>query len=1684
MPTPIPTVAEAGTALLPENPSVHFKLLKNRIPDWYLGAVMRRQHELSDHDLTLPDWYAKASHDTRTRLSNSHARYRDTLNLIDNSLGRIEDIRAFAKPLLTQAIAKQFKRTLDVEQVFYARLYGVRTRTDLGSKLLHRLTGEAWDTYEYRGASLLETALANFEPDEERPLECADCHLITTTPVSTSGTQAPAQAAVQAGKVPIAPHAFAKLCRTLDLGRRYQEHIRAIARPADEDTRNRLDQQLLEHHKQSLALSVEVAWAKADISHEAYQMLQQVTGDRGDATLDGRPVTFTALTIFDVELVGPVLIGPDREKTRRLERVVAYLPGDPEQPLKEYASSAEFMVELRRRLHGIAYRRFFSRFVPLSQQGLFFKQFDQLYRPSPQADAQSDYPLKPLLKNLRMSTSPITGSLWEVLRREQLQKIEMDARALAVPTAEEDKDARLARLESWKNTVIDVLNQLAFVVPALGPLMLTVGAVQMFEEAFEGIEAFEQGETKEMWAHFSSVALNTAFIAAGAKVLPKIQASARVDQLEAVERPNGQARLWQPDLAPYRSPLRPPESVVPDAQGLYPVSGRTILPLDDQYYEVQQDPVSHRYRVRHPSRPEAYQPKLTHNGSGAWNHELERPQGWQGTTLMRRLGHRVKDFSDVELDQIRIASGITEDALRRLHVEGEPMPALLADTVQRFDLARQVETFIGQLQSDDPLQQDQADTMTQLHLLAGYGPWPSGLRLKVVDGTGKTLWQYARPSGGAAPVRDVTLPEEKVRTPSVLKNLIEAVDATGKDLLAGTSPTIAKTNMEARIRQFRKNLSEVARLEKVQLLSDYYARHQVSDDPRVALIKSRFPSVPRVAIEQMIAHASSAELQQMAAWNYADATQTKPIPLRIAEELRHCLRAVRLNRAYEGLYRPALATADTPRLALATLKTLPGWSDTVRIELRDDHAAGTLIDSIGPVDAEQTKVVVRDGGRYKAFDDGGNELSHWDSIFDALQHALPNAERAAMGRPSAYQAALLEAAIGATPLARSSLARVLKMQTTRPSFRSPMRLVSGKIGYPLSGLRGLLGLGRSPESRVLELYPNFTPEQARALVRSLGNGAVAELKRRKVELDMLERDLDRWASTTTWLDTGDDRVQQVPTERKRGVAEQIKRCWRRQTATVRTSEGRTAGYQLDLGRLSVGHLPDLSADFSHVASLRLGGMGLSQQACESFLSGFPSLRWLDLSHNRLTEIPSAVEAMNGLTKLLLRDNRIGLTPRGVEIVEGLAQLKVLELTNNPVGRLPDFRHLRGLRGLGLKGTGIDAWPAGLNGLPLEFVDLRDNQLTDVPAELTAPAAANAHATARVNGVTFLQGNPLSEATQQRLRDYWTGLSQDHPEWVTLRQHGAFGHMATGMAANVQQWLQNLPDGQLAQKRALWQSLASEPQSGEFFELLNRLATSYQGEEHYADLQLRVWQMLEAASDSTELRQELFELAGAPACEDRAALSFSYLEIRLMIHNAKAMASGEEEAATLIRLAKGLFRLDEVERIALQDVQQRRDAITGRSDLTPAQRTRQLQKIEEVEVRLAYRVGLKDRLALPGQPEGGRFIHMGNVTPQMLDDAAQQVLALDDSPRLLQSIVGREFWVDFLKQQHQPAFEALADTLVTQQLELDEAKAAGTLEEADHAGQSEALGLQHRVKEAELVQSLTEQELEALESTDL
>jgi hypothetical protein len=147
---------------------------------------------------------------------------------------------------------------------------------------------------------------------------------------------------------------------------------------------------------------------------------------------------------------------------------------------------------------------------------------------------------------------------------------------------------------------------------------------------------------------------------------------------------SGITRLWNPDLSPYEHKIALTKDSKPNERGLHRHNNQDFLSRDGKYFAVQDDPHTGQPRIEHPDRPTAYQPKLEHNGAGAWHTELDRPVEWNVTELMRRLGTTVDAFDDATLERIRITSGVEEDVLRRLHVENEAPPALLVDTINRF----------------------------------------------------------------------------------------------------------------------------------------------------------------------------------------------------------------------------------------------------------------------------------------------------------------------------------------------------------------------------------------------------------------------------------------------------------------------------------------------------------------------------------------------------------------------------------------------------------------------------------------------------------------------------------------------------------------------------------------------------------------------------------------------------------------------------------------------------------------------------------------------------------------------------------------------------------------------------------------------------------------------------------------
>ncbi|MBC8787677.1 dermonecrotic toxin domain-containing protein, partial [Pseudomonas fluorescens] len=234
---------------------------------------------------------------------------------------------------LKDAIKQRFNLDVDVKNVYFARKYGFKSRDDLFGAFVFEQQNDSALSYEYRGVSLLEAALANFAPDEEHASACNDCQVITRWS-SYDGEVIPTFHAVNSQALSIAPHEFAQVCRSLDLGNLYQQHIKAIVQPDDTAQRSALETQLQEHQRQQLALSAEVAAHQTEwgISADAYRMIKQVITNPASATLDGKPVTFAALKVFGSVLVGPVLIGPARKGSDSVERLVVFIPNDPQQP--------------------------------------------------------------------------------------------------------------------------------------------------------------------------------------------------------------------------------------------------------------------------------------------------------------------------------------------------------------------------------------------------------------------------------------------------------------------------------------------------------------------------------------------------------------------------------------------------------------------------------------------------------------------------------------------------------------------------------------------------------------------------------------------------------------------------------------------------------------------------------------------------------------------------------------------------------------------------------------------------------------------------------------------------------------------------------------------------------------------------------------------------------------------------------------------------------------------------------------------------------------------------------------------------------------------------------------------------------------------------------------------------------
>jgi hypothetical protein len=1641
-----------------ENNGAHYDRVLGAIPGAIKKASMAKLKTLETLRPEIPEWYSRAREMDRQYLKELIEEQGRLQGVLDKTLGNLQhDITAFAEPLLSTVLKSNFNTVENVNELSVQLVVASKIAVVID-------TGAS----RVRQSTLLEAALHNFEESETTEDAWRDSSGIYRKDARGSLVPEPA----------ISLPRFASLCRSLDIGGQYQRHIKSVLLPSNVEAQRTLQQDSVASEKATFQVAALIARLKGDISDYAYTKLGLIRESRANIEFYGQPLHNHRLSLMGFRLTGivlfsaiadsselkktidaltpdslkfwsewsqriPVLPGNEYEQFKLLQAffangpqgvsdellrkkdiyqqsrlsgpLIAYVPDDPDHPLKEYSSLTEFMKMLIGQLRNTEYQAFFSRFVAHKDKGVFFTRVNERFTTFTWHQREP-FDMGPWWRetavenpNAEPITNRIHSDLWITLFHERRDKAIADARLIAVPTDDEDATARFKRLTSYLSIGWNVFNFAAMLVPGLGEAMLGIMVAQMLAEVAEGVEDWSKGDKEQASAYFNGVLINFAQLAlmGAGHVLPgtgvaPIKVSPFVEGLKPVEV-GGKERLWNPDLGPYEQPVALSDGAKASDTGLYRHQDQDLLRLDDKCYAVKQDPDTGQHRLQHPTRADAYQPLLEHNGAGSWKTELDQPLAWDKGQILRRLGASVDGLSDETLEQILTASGVHENVLRRLHVEQETPPALLADTLKRFKAHADAQACAEQILANR-IGEEWADyavrSMTEM------GGWPDDKAIEVFQGPGLTGAAIKEGYAEASAANTLQMTSSDLLAGALPERVVGFLDEQALRELLGEW---LSGDAQKRAQALREQWAAKVRQRKRQLFDLLYSRRTRSDDPLVNLLKGDFAEISISQAQELLVEAHPSDVQHL--------TEKKRVPLRLAEQAREAAGQLRMTRAYEGLYLDALYSVDTARLELHSLAALPGWPADLRLEVREYSFGGALTDSLGPVDAPIRKVLILDeDGKYEARDDSDQHLHGADNVYAAVLHALPDSQRTALGF-GINEAARLEQAIKVRPLDRQVFEPILR---DNPNFKpaydpTVMRLRGGMRGYARQAPHDM-GLRR----RAQALYPGFTSEEVETLLAefSQGEGTVYErLAVLEAEFNQLNHDLQRWMNSAT------ESFRFSPA----GVAEwnarntiykALRQCWQRTGPEGVEVSGivRPQALKLDnipkLSRL-LETLPRLEANFDHVTSLSLRG-GQLRSGHMSFLDSFHQVRYLNLQDNLLTAVPQVLKEMRHLTDLFLNDNRIELDVLAVDRLKNLTRLRSLGLRGNPLKLIPDVSRMPHLQVLILGGAGLDSWPVGLfsQSRPRSmFIELSRNPISRIPE--VAPGSFRAELLAR----TVISREPhwISPENLDTLKLYIesVGMDPDRP------------YPPRGLLDSSDWWM-GMTERQWQVQQEVWNAVEDEFDSVPFFNEIRKLTQSADfkaGGTYQTELTAKVWRMLEAMARDSELRSKLFNEAATPTeCVDGGTQLFNAMGVQVMVHEAYALVREDLIEAQLLELALGKSRLDELGAIARQRVSVR---------LAKGERFRRYDadgdvtgSIDEVEVHLAYMTDLAERLDLPWQARGMQFRNIAGVSKEMIEAAFQRIKALEEGDLMIDRIFEQPLWKTWLESTYREELNGL------------------------------------------------------------
>ncbi|TFF35325.1 NEL-type E3 ubiquitin ligase domain-containing protein [Pseudomonas sp. RIT623] len=793
-----------------------------------------------------------------------------------------------------------------------------------------------------------------------------------------------------------------------------------------------------------------------------------------------------------------------------------------------------------------------------------------------------------------------------------------------------------------------------------------------------------------------------------------------------------------------------------------------------------------------------------------------------------------------------------------------------------------------------------------------------------------------------------------------------------------------------------------------------------------ALLISAFPGLTSRAAEEIIEHASSAQIAQL--------SSTKRVPLSLAERARWALRDSRIDLACLGLRLQAGFNSDSEQLAMKLVDLKAPWSGSTAVQLREASPGGRLLFASQAPGSGPARVIVRQGqGRYRlegapSSASGGDEAP----LLKVLLQCLDKEQKIALGHADLSVKQLRQWLVEAVRDDREQAARLLGLSPIGAGVRPPGRFGDGHLAYRLSG--GGESSQQAIRRGIHQIFPTFSELQLDAYlnaVRARGHNLWDHYQVLQRQLADLRQALDTWQSQ--WRTPAD-------AVRRRRVVETLRRGWRRKLVDANDE------YELVISGEHVGQLPTLptGVDYAHVQRLVLRDMGL-QTIDADFLRRFPNLVELDLSGNRLTQVPDGIETLVHLRRMDLSRNQLAIDTEANRRFARLRLLDTIELSFNPLTQAPDLSGLRHVRHVHLRSTGLvdvnellerASWRA--------LVDARDNRISELAQDL--------HGLSLRLPRVDLHDNPLSATGRAHLDQVRGNVAAGR------RGSASYRHREATTAVRGQ-WTDTRDSTLRSQREMTWDRLRQTSGSDDLFRFLADFSATEDFEAHPGHYRRRVWRILDACEQNEVLREQLFREAGGPrSCEDRLLLLLSQLEVGVLVQQGVGGLSAAMAEQGLLRLGQQLYRLDRVDAIAARQVERMR-ASGGR-------------EVDEIEVRLFYRNRLAQALELPVQVDDMHFAAYANVTEADLLKAQLEVLQSETPQAVRETLIHRPFWEHYARRRYASRFEALAEPF-HQRLATLEAEAANGSEQSYVAG-ANTLMQELQQAEQQLLKTLAEE----------